>query len=985
MSWQTRCGLTRITLLAALSVICAAVGTAKTEAISMNPRDYYNGLYNTGVSNSGAKLGGNQADPHWRIVGFFNAGGYASCQRFQNGGGGLTGKIIAPWHGSVAATTVNEYGGGAGYNVDDKTDGSIVGNDSLITPSIFGTSPWGIVKSNARWISHNQFGQHYNSTEDAGGDLDLSIDEETGTTVDQPGEACIDASGVDLHDSSRFDIWAYQTSFNITGDEDIIDYTSIQLNLSAYVDNFIAIQVNGGSVTPPTGNKPTDMARGFVPLYLGNNSTSSGSIWIQPGFSSAAQTVHTVKMDSSAFHYGTNSITVYVKTNYSHQGFMVSDINLTFDFNATVDLQTEIRARDKHNDWSLSDLSRIRPSDQLQWRHSAWQRGPGNTNKTFTFYAEHARNGSTFLNTQIASWSSGKQPSNSWEVLRQEGTGGSNSWYVVQQADVGGKVCGRTRSSRTSNSNSTPKYSNYVCADVPYHYPGCTPGDPDCSDNPPDIPNPNGDCTQNGTCPNVTPDGGTQLRAQSDVGETVMPGERVAFNYTINNSGPTKTKDIEYRVYTFLMPATNDLPENWDHMATYPAGWGYVACGGRDVASNTVDHCEQVLSGWTGSIMPNAIGSNQPYKWQDTVLGKWLGQPGDRICSYITANSDWSVYDGASSNSYAASNIKCVKIGKRPQIQINGSDSYANKGFTSSKYSDIELNYQRGSYSQYGLLTGSGSSSNFGSAGHTFSKSSNASKACQLGWANTSCNNSFSPGGLTHTFYNAVTVTDATSYPGSLSSLSSPSGGGTSYYQASGGTNFSGNLNPGTRAVVYVNGDANITGNIIAYGAAGASGNLPTNPDAGGSTNNLNQTFTNLVDIPSLTIVATGDININGSVTTIDANLVSKNGRVITCAGSDGGGTKTELGIGSTQCANKLKINGAVASKESPILHRIFGAGNTIDTTSNTNQWNNLMNSSSSEWFNYTPNVWLTPYLNGGGDTPNNYTTVQVTNLPARY
>ena len=83
------------------------------------------------------------------------------------------------------------------------------------------------------------------------------------------------------------------------------------------------------------------------------------------------------------------------------------------------------------------------------------------------------------------------------------------------------------------------------------------------------------------------------------------------------------------------------------------------------------------------------------------------------------------------------------------------------------------------------------------------------------------------------------------------------------------------------------------------------------------STKHSNQTFTNLVDIPSLTIVATGDININGSVTTIDANLVSKNGRVITCAGSDGGGTKTktELGIGSTQCANKLKINGAVASK----------------------------------------------------------------------
>lgn len=557
---------------------------------------------------------------------------------------------------------------------------------------------------------------------------------------------------------------------------------------------------------------------------------------------------------------------------------------------------------------------------------------------------------------------------------------------VVNQDDVGQKVCQRVSWYWNSWNDARWAYSDpSACAEVPYHYPSCDdPNDPDCKDPYPYPSDPDGDCTFEGGCDDGDkPTQAVNTNTNSDKDE-VMTGEDVTFTYNIwNDRGPTKTKNIEYHVYAFLLKGGADLPDNAEDSVIYPLG-ANTGCYGRDVDGNGyVDgRCQQVASGGTGELSPgNSVKPTQKF----TILDNWLGQPGDQICSYVVLGATWNVYDGVNSGTQLASNIKCVKIGKRPQIQINGSDSYANKGFTGSKYSDIELNYQRGSYSQYGLLTGSGSSSNFGSAGYTFSKSSNASKACQLGWANTSCNNSFSPGGLTHTFYNAVTVTDTTSYPGSLSSLSSPSGGGTSYYQASGGANFSGNLNPGTRAVVYVNGDANITGNIIAYGAAGVSGNLPTNPDAGGSTNNLNQTFTNLVDIPSLTIVATGDININGSVTTIDANLVSKNGRVITCAGSDGGGTKTELGIGSTQCANKLKINGAVASKESPILHRIFGAGNTIDTTSNTNQWNNLMNSSSSEWFNYTPNVWLTPYLNGGGDTPNNYTTVQVTNLPARY
>lgn len=560
---------------------------------------------------------------------------------------------------------------------------------------------------------------------------------------------------------------------------------------------------------------------------------------------------------------------------------------------------------------------------------------------------------------------------------------------VVNQDDVGQKVCQRVSWYWNSWNDARWAYSSpSACAEVPYHYPSCDdPNDPDCKDPYPYPSDPGGDCTFEGGCDDGDkPTQAVNTNTNSDKDE-VMTGEDVTFTYNIwNDRGPTKTKDIEYHVYAFLLKGGADLPDNAEDSVIYPLG-ANTGCYGRDVDGNGyVDgRCQQVASGGTGELSPGkSVKPTQKF----TIVDNWLGQPGDQICSYVVLGATWNVYDGVNSGTQLASNIKCVKIGKRPQIQINGSDSYANKGFTGSKYSDIELNYQRGSYSQYGLLTGSGSSSNFGSAGYTFSKSGNVSKACQLGWANTNCGKviiGFSAGGLTHTFYNAITVTDTASYPGSLSSLSSPSGGGTSYYKASGGTNFSGNLNPGTRAVVYVNGDANITGNIIAYGAAGVSGNLPTNPDAGGSTNNLNQTFTNLVDIPSLTIVATGDININGSVTTIDANLVSKNGRVITCAGSDGGGTKTELGIGSTQCANKLKINGAVASKESPILHRIFGAGNTIDATSNTNQWNNLMNSSSSEWFNYTPNVWLTPYLNGGGDTPNNYTTVQVTNLPVRY
>lgn len=66
---------------------------------------------------------------------------------------------------------------------------------------------------------------------------------------------------------------------------------------------------------------------------------------------------------------------------------------------------------------------------------------------------------------------------------------------------------------------------------------------------------------------------------------------------------------------------------------------------------------------------------------------------------------------------------------------MNGSDSYAGKGFHSSAYSAISLNINRGSYGQYGLLTGSTAPiTNFGSAGYTANASVNA---CKLVFANT--------------------------------------------------------------------------------------------------------------------------------------------------------------------------------------------------------------------------------------------------------
>ena len=589
------------------------------------------------------------------------------------------------------------------------------------------------------------------------------------------------------------------------------------------------------------------------------------------------------------------------------------------------------------------------------------------------------------IKMSVREWTEGANPERNNIIKTAFGRGGPGviffDWsnnHTVTQSDVGGLLCQNVTWDPSSYDVAHAGTSEEACISVPYHYPSCDdPNDPDCNDWP--YPSdPGGDCTYTGGCddPNTDTKQAVTVDVSSGGQDTVMAGEDVTFTYNIRNDrGPTKTMGMGYKIYTFLYQGGHVVSLTKDQDRIYNLSYN-TGCYGREVGDssgtthyvniNGSDRCQQDGGGSGVVISPGGHHSDERTY---TILDNWLGQPGDQICSYIVLDQYWNVYDNQSSGTQLASKIACVKIGKRPQIQLNGSDSYANEGFTATQFSNIDLNHLRGSYSQYGLLTNSGKVSNFGSAGYTFSDPTFKNKACALAWANSgtatgNCNsNSLTPGRLTHTFYSALTNPDKESYPGSLASIPE----GTHYYTTSGNLTLGGtSLGSNRRVTIYVGGDVTINGNINIYGGTNEQDNTTS--------------FTNPAAIPSLTIIADGDISINGSVERVDANLVTENGRLITCQGSEDSGTRTELGIGSTQCSNKLKINGAVASKESPVLHRIFGAGNTIGV----NQWDNNMNSTTSEWFNYTPKTWLTPYL-GGTSGINGYTTVQVTNLPVRY
>ena len=145
------------------------------------------------------------------------------------------------------------------------------------------------------------------------------------------------------------------------------------------------------------------------------------------------------------------------------------------------------------------------------------------------------------------------------------------------------------------------------------------------------------------------------------------------------------------------------------------------------------------------------------------------------------------------------------------------------------------------------------------------------------------------------------------------------------------------------------------------------------------SVNEADPIHDSLSDIPSLTVVATGDIRVEREVSVIAGTYVA-GGKFESCKDAQNQKKTPALGVNGV-CKNKLKVNGAIVSGGSPVFLRTFGAGNMPED----DQWDTKKISSTAEWINYTPNLWLTTSNGSSGNQLEGLTTTQVTNLPVRY
>jgi len=516
---------------------------------------------------------------------------------------------------------------------------------------------------------------------------------------------------------------------------------------------------------------------------------------------------------------------------------------------------------------------------------------------------------------------------------------------MVESGDAGQTLCQWLRMS-WNNGSWQQRFTPKACVYIPYHYP----------------PPPDDKDKHSGVVPTAR---------VADGKSTVQAGDDVQFSYSLTNtsgSGSTVSRQIEYRSYTFILRKGAKLPQNSEqkpyHYAKRWDGNG-VGCGGRDIIPGTQGRCEQGVGGTSEKIYP---GQTWPVLGQPkyNVSGIWLAQPGDKICSYIAVDNNWSVKNDQSADTFRASNIACVVVTKSPNLNLSGSDSYADKGFQGasvSKSDKVPGTDKRGSYSQYGLLTGTDGVVNFGSAGYTTAYDKYRSLACKLSYANTdsaqvNCNDlsRLQSAGLSKNLSKPSKPASTKSLSGNVD-LTALSG---NYYRNGNLTIKRSILQRGQHTTIFVDGDVTISDSI--------------------DTNDWNTTkYSDLSEIPSLTIKA-WNIKVEPQVTLITGTYVAT-GRFESCKDANDPADLGMLPPPNSKCQHKLKVNGAIVSEKSPIFRRTFGAGNQPDDY----QWETNNISSTAEWINYTPNLWLTTSNGSSGNQLEGLTTTQVTNLPVRY
>lgn len=428
------------------------------------------------------------------------------------------------------------------------------------------------------------------------------------------------------------------------------------------------------------------------------------------------------------------------------------------------------------------------------------------------------------------------------------------------------------------------------------------------------------------------------------------PGGNITVIPSVTNNGPSQSRPSEWEVTRIMLPGGSNLGSKENGGDSTDA-----ACGNFfKPAPASGGNCNVIARG--GDKVFSKINLAEQL---GEVASQLTDEPiGTRFCFALSVKPPTN--EITTDATWRHSKIECVKIGKKPKVQIQGGDLLVGRTFAGltpipslasivNTSSAMREGRTYGSWVEYGvaapgLVTNTASSS--GLAGGN-------SGSGQMNWSKL-------------TFANTPTFGEFGDAPGTIPDVKSAV---ESLYDTGSAPRISGNvtLNPGVNGVRTATSDITLSGysfdtprqTVVIYAperTVTINGNL-----AYGS-----MALSSARDIPQLLIIA-NNIRITSAVDRIDAWLVASgsSGKIDTCA-------DVATNLSASTCDKQLTINGPVAAKQL-ILKRTAGSGSGDDAA----------RSAPAEVFNLRADAYL--WAHGVDNNKRRAVTTYSSELPPRF
>ena len=465
--------------------------------------------------------------------------------------------------------------------------------------------------------------------------------------------------------------------------------------------------------------------------------------------------------------------------------------------------------------------------------------------------------------------------------------------YTVTQNDVGNDLCQRLQWAPTSSTVGTTSTTNYACVNVPYNY---------------------------NLLPSISID-------TSRNGGSIEPNTPVGVDKIVNNQGPTKSRDTEWRMSQLVVRAGGSISntgggENINDPCVF---WsGSTSCDDSDRGTGRVINPGRLSLGSTEQLVGDL-------------------DVGDKICWGLSVRA---YSHNSPAGQWRHSSLVCLTVAKTPKIQFWGADARSSGQVTTAR-TQVGLQMY-GSWAEYGIMSQSAVNSASGamlSSGADGRPRTDDQGLNPLTFANSG--GVYGSYGLVPPTNLTASFTDTST--GSLISgtvdLSSLDSG---EYRATGNMQLSGNVSSGKRIIIKTTGAVEITGNIT-YD---------------------NGPYSSFSAVPQL-VISASSIAISEPVNEVNGWMIANRASgsyVSTCDTVASAATWTN-GLSSTVCNQPLRVNGVIVTNHL-YLRRTFGA-------------DKASRHIPAETLNLRPDVYLWTSSESGNSGA--ISTMKIRELPPRY